>query len=75
MTDKRPKISEEGFRVCDQEGCESPASHTLFWTEGWYCGCIIHTQALVNLGNMLGHTAAAGTVRKMTIDEMMPEEA
>lgn len=68
------KYSADGFRMCDQEKCELPATHTFIWAaEGWTCQCLIHAQQMVNLEAHLGFNAASHSLRKMTIDEMMPE--
>ncbi len=65
---------EDGIRICDQEGCEFPATHTFIWAaEGWTCQCLIHANSMIALESHLGFNTAGHSLRKMTIDEMMPE--
>lgn len=73
--DKRLKRGESGERLCDQEGCEFPATHTFVWAQqGWTCQCLIHTRQLIALENHLGYNIAANTLRTMTIGEMVSED-
>jgi len=73
--EKEIKRGEEGERLCNQKGCEFPATHTFIWAQqGWQFQCIIHTNKMIALERLLGYNIAASSLRKMTIDEMMPEE-
>ena len=70
--DKTIKLNKDGARLCDQEGCEFPATHTLVWTEHG-CYCAIHAQGLLNVAHHMGFSTPRNTVRLMTIDEMIPD--
>jgi hypothetical protein len=71
---KEPKYGEDGVRLCDQSGCNFPATHTFIWAQqGWTCQCIIHTQKMLGLEGMLGYNIANNSVRDMTADEMLPD--
>lgn len=62
-----------GEVLCDQKGCEFPATFTLVWTKH-QCYCAIHTQTVLGVAEAMGFPTPAATVRPMTADEMMPEE-
>lgn len=66
------RCNEDGFRLCDQEGCELLATEWLVWTKP-QCYCIIHAQKMLNVADAMGHLTPAATYRKMTPDEMYPE--
>ena len=75
MEQKQIKRGEDGIRLCDQKGCEFPATHTFIWAQqGWQCQCLIHTQKMIGLEAHLGYNIAANSVRQMTPDEMMPDD-
>lgn len=65
--------TEDGIRMCDDEGCDSIATHTLVWTEKWQCYCMIHAQGMINIGQHLGFQTPRLTVRPMQIDEMVKD--
>lgn len=68
------KRGEDGERLCSQKGCYLPATHTFIWAQqGWQCQCIIHAQQMVALEQHLGYNIALNSLRKMTIDEMLPD--
>ncbi len=76
MSEQQIKRGEEGERLCDQKGCEFPATHTFIWAQqGWTCQCIIHARQMIALENHLGYNIAANSLRKMTFDEMLPDES
>ena len=62
------------YKECDHEGCELPATHTLVWADKWMFMCALHAYTLVTLGKIMGYDTAAVTLRKMTPDEMVPDE-
>ena len=61
--------NEEGVRLCDQNGCEFIATHTLVWAKH-QCYCLFHTQHVLGLADFMGFPTPAATVRTMTPDEM-----
>lgn len=67
------KTNEDGARLCDMEGCEFIATHTLVW-EAHQCYCAIHTRQTLGLAHHMGFPTPANTVRMLTPDEMMPDE-
>ena len=66
------RLTDEGVRLCDQEGCELTATHWLVWTEP-QCYCSIHAQKMLQVGAAIGIPTPASTIRLMTPDEMYPE--
>lgn len=70
---KEIKRGEEGERLCDQKGCEFPATHTCMWAGQWTFQCLIHIGGVVNLGRVMGDPTAQNSLRKMTFDEMLPD--
>jgi hypothetical protein len=67
------KFNEHHVRLCDQEGCELPATHTYVW-DRQLVACRIHAQGVLNIANAMGFPTPAATMRLMTIDEMAPDE-
>lgn len=74
MDDKQIKRNEDGARLCDQEGCELLATHTMIWTDKWQCYCIVHANKVLGLGEFMGHLTPKLTIRPMTIDEMVSDD-
>jgi len=66
------KLDDTGMRLCDQTDCELIATHTLVWTDHKYY-CMIHTNKAIGIADYMGFPTPRNTVRKMTIDEMMPD--
>lgn len=66
------KLNEEGARLCDSVDCSTPALLTLFW-DRWLCYCRAHAQQAVAIGDTMGFPSPRGTVRMMTMDEILPE--
>lgn len=62
-----------GFRKCDESSCEFPATHWLVWTKPQVY-CVIHANAMINLGNIMGFPTPASTVRPLTFAEMMVDD-
>lgn len=63
-----------GFRKCSHEGCESPATHYYVWTEPQYA-CMIHLNAALTVAEAMGFPTPQRTARRLTIDEMIVDEA
>ncbi len=67
------KLSESGQRTCDNVNCQELATHTLFWTEQAYF-CEQHAAQAIGIGNSMGFSTPAKTVRLMNPDEMKPSK-
>lgn len=65
------KFDNNGVRLCDQERCDLPATHTLVWA-GPQCYCAIHARQAINIAGAMGFPTPARTLRPMTLDEMLP---
>lgn len=64
----------EVYRKCDQDGCEFPAVFYLVWIRPQYY-CLEHANKMLQVGEAMGHPTPRATLRKLTIDEMLPEES
>lgn len=68
-----PKIGEDGVRLCDQPGCELPATHAYVWDKPMVA-CILHAQMALQIANMMGFPTPANTLRELEIDEMFASD-
>lgn len=64
------KKTENNERLCDQEGCELIATHTLVWAKHQYY-CAPHTQKVLGVADFMGFPTPAATVRKLEAHEML----
>jgi hypothetical protein len=69
-----PDLDNETFyRKCDEATCEFPATYYVVWTKPRYY-CPIHLQKVLAVADAMGFPTPAATVRRLTIDEMLPDE-
>lgn len=63
-----------GYRKCDEQSCDAPATHSLVWTGERHAYCISHLLWLLQVAASIGYAEAKGTVRILSLDEMKPTD-
>lgn len=63
------RYNQDGWRLCDQEGCEQAASHHYVWAKEMAC-CWTHMFKVLELSQAMGFPTPMRTLRPLLPSEM-----
>lgn len=63
-----------GYRKCDEQTCDLPATHSLVWAGDRHVYCISHLMWLLQVAASIDYTEAKNTVRILSADEMKSDD-